>query len=304
MARPKHLKSLTNNYLKKLQTKGFMKSTLCTYRSTLNHFVTWASEQDITTTKQLTNDVIHEYLLLLRRKGFKVSGRLSTLKGFGQWLHENKQTPNILFSNAEVASYKPTPSQVMTHTEIEQVFAAIDTDSSLGLRDRAILEVLFSSGLRRSELRALKLLDIDVQRGVLFVRQGKNRKDRIVPISDRALYWLNRYIQEIRSKHTCTDTDVFLSRFGHPLSDTAILTLCKKHVKAAGINKRGHPHAFRHAAGTALLEAGASLRHVQAFLGHEDIRTTTIYTQVTARKLREVYRSTHPFEADLPKKPE
>ena len=169
-----------------------------------------------------------------------------------------------------------------------------------------MLEVLFLSGLRKSELMRLRLLDVDAERGVLFVRQGKGRKDRVVPIGDRALHWLDRYIQEARPEH-CPDPDpgnVFLSRLGKPLSATMVHIRCRHWVEAAGVEKRGNPHAWRHASATALLDGGAGLRHVQAFLGHEHVRTTVLYTEVSATKLREVHQATRPFELPEPSEPE
>jgi len=170
------------------------------------------------------------------------------------------------------------------------------------LRDRALLETLYSTGMRRLELANLKLYDLDTERGTLMIRQGKGKKDRVIPIGDRAAAWVEKYVQDGRT-HLVVEPDdgtVFLSNAGEPFSLDHLSDLVRVHVDAAQIGKRGACHLFRHTMATLMLENGADIRYVQAMLGHADLKTTQIYTQVSIRHLKQIHSATHP--AQLPKK--
>lgn len=284
-----------DEYLSSLKDRGLMSSTLVTYRSELQHFVRWAESSQKHTVRRLD---VGSYVLHLREIQYRLHGRVSTLRGFCRWLFSKGHTSINPLEHISLRSQpRSLPSPVITADEVKKVLESIP-ETPLGIRDRAMLEVLFSSGLRRSELMRLTLRDVDVQRGVLFIRQGKGQKDRIVPIGESALYWLDIYIREVRPESS--HPNIFLSREKNPISPAMVLMRCKKWVAEAGITKAGNTHAWRHAAATALLEGGAGLRHVQAFLGHEHIGTTVIYTKVSVKKLREVHRRTHPFEMGNP----
>lgn len=168
----------------------------------------------------------------------------------------------------------------------------------LGLRDRALLETLYSTGIRRSELIHLKLYDIDLRNGSLMVRSGKGQKDRYVPLGSRAIHWLRRYLDELRSAIVIEPDDgtVFLHEFGEPFSKNRLSDLVKKTLRAAGIDRPGAAHLFRHAMATHMLTNGADIRFIQAILGHAQLTTTEIYTHVSIAKLKEVHALTHPAE--------
>ncbi len=161
---------------------------------------------------------------------------------------------------------------------------------------RAILELLYSSGLRRQEVLNLERSDIDRQRRVILVRLGKGKKDRFVPLSERALYWLDKYLTEARPQ-LCDDPQqplLFVSTTGNPLHPNDISSRVRRLMNRAGITKKGSCHLFRHTVATMMLDGGADVRHIQELLGHRNLGTTQIYTHVSIGKLCEVHARTHP----------
>jgi len=188
------------------------------------------------------------------------------------------------------------PKNIFSAREVECVFEVCDIEEPIGLRDRAILEVLYSTGLRRMEMIALKLYDLSLDRGLVLVRQGKGRKDRYVPIGERAIAWLQKYVREARPQLAIEPDDmtVFLTAQGEPFSRDHLSFTVKERVDSAKLGKTGSCHLFRHTMATLMHENGADIRHIQALLGHEDIKTTQIYTQVAIRTLQKVHAATHP----------
>ena len=157
------------------------------------------------------------------------------------------------------------------------------------------METLYSTGMRRLELANLKLYDLDTERGTVTIRQGKGKKDRIIPIGERAAAWIEKYVGESRPKLAVEPDDqtAFLSNAGEPFSLDHLSALVRTHVDAANIGKRGSCHMFRHCLATFMLENGADIR-IQQMLGHTDIKTTQIYTQVSIRQLQRIHAATHP----------
>ena len=192
------------------------------------------------------------------------------------------------------------PKTILTVAEMEQVLAQPNVNDPLGLRDRALMETLYSTAMRRLELANLKLYDLDTERGTVTIRQGKGKKDRIIPIGERAAAWVEKYLRESRPQLVVEPDDhtVFLSNAGEPFSLDHLSDLVRTHVDAANIGKRGACHMFRHVCATLMLENGADIRHIQQMLGHADIKTTQIYTQVTIRQLQRIHAATHPARLD------
>jgi integrase/recombinase XerD len=166
----------------------------------------------------------------------------------------------------------------------------------MGLRDRAILEVFYSTGIRRSELALLRIFDVDSERCTLLVRQGKGKKDRIVPIGERALHWVKRYLDELRPKLVADPDEgvLLLGDAGDALLLARLTDLVRTCVKRAELGKTGSCHLFRHTMATLMLENGADIRFIQQMLGHASLASTQIYTHVSIRKLQEVHAATHP----------
>ena len=173
-----------------------------------------------------------------------------------------------------------------------------DVNTVEGGRDRALLETLYSTGIRRSELCHLRISDIDA-RGVVWVRAGKGQRDRVVPIGPRALAWVEKYRWELRPQLVGADDDgtLFLTGYGEGYRQTHLGNVVKRYLKQAGIEAVGSCHLFRHAMATHMLENGADIRFIQAMLGHRDLNTTEIYTRVSIEKLREIHAATHPGRA-------
>jgi len=164
------------------------------------------------------------------------------------------------------------------------------------LRDRVIMEMFYTTAIRRLELIELQVFDIDYGRNTVFIRQGKGRKDRIVPLGERARAWLDKYRDEARPQlSTARDEGyLFLSVHGGPLTPKRLSGRIKNYVKKAGIDKVGSCHMFRHTAATLMLENGADIRFIQALLGHASLETTQVYTQVGINKLADIHAATHP----------
>ena len=171
-----------------------------------------------------------------------------------------------------------------------------DLSDPAGVRDRAMLEVLYSTGIRRGELANLSLFDLDVERSTLLVRQGKGRKDRMVPIGSRALAWVTRYLTEVRPTLVAEPDDgaMFVSAEGFGFSPDRLTQIARSYVQASGVQKQGACHLFRHTMATLMLEGGADIRYIQAMLGHAELSTTQIYAQVSIRALQAVHAATHP----------
>jgi integrase/recombinase XerD len=166
----------------------------------------------------------------------------------------------------------------------------------LGLRNRAIIEVFYATGIRRIELVNINIRDIDFQRQILTVREGKNKNDRNVPIARRALDWVERYLKEMRPRFAKLSSGeaLFLTEAGQRIKPHKVTDMVTKCIKRSGIDKAGSCHLLRHATGTEMLRHGADIREVQEMLGHSDISSTQIYAHVTINDLNRVYYQTHP----------
>jgi integrase/recombinase XerD len=198
---------------------------------------------------------------------------------------------------------KRLPRPALTAAEAELVLAQPDLSTPAGVRDRAMLEVLYSTGIRRIELAGLAVFDIDHDRHTLLVRQGKGRKDRLIPIGERALVWIDRYHAEARPQWAREPDNgvLFLTANGDGFSLDRLTQLARHYVTMSGVAKQGACHLFRHTLATLMLEGGADLRYVQQMLGHADISTTQIYTHVSIRHLQAIHTATHPAASNKPR---
>jgi integrase/recombinase XerD len=191
------------------------------------------------------------------------------------------------------------PRNILRLEDVERILNAPDTRTCQGLRDRAVLEVFYSTGIRRKELASLGMDDILFERGLLFVCEGKGRKDRYVPIGSRAVKWLSAYLEQVRQqwKGSNDQGKVFLIAQGTPLTYGGVGQMVRAYFRLAGITTRGVCcHALRHSMATHLMENGADIRAVQDILGHESIKSTQIYTHVTQTHAKEVHSRCHPME--------
>ena len=191
---------------------------------------------------------------------------------------------------------------MLSVADVEQIMALPDLCTPLGLRDRAMLELLYATGVRRGELVKLALFDLDLERQALMVREGKGLKDRMIPTGERAVLWCERYLQEARPELAREPDNgvLFLTVTGLSIYDQNLSRLVSSYVRDSGIGKPGSCHLFRHTMATLMLEGGADIRYVQQMLGHANIASTQIYTRVSLRKLRAVHAATHPGAANEP----
>jgi integrase/recombinase XerD len=207
----------------------------------------------------------------------------------------------LLRSPAEdlvIPSASPLPRAALSEQQAARLMEAPQQQTSTGQRDRAILETLYGMGLRRGECARLDVADVDLAAGTLLVRDGKGRKDRMVPVPGRAAAALVIYLRDVRPELVVDPSEpaLFLTAWwGHRLSDVSVSYLLRRHAQAAGIAKV-HPHVLRHACATHLLRGGADVRHVQAILGHKKLETTALYTRVVIQDLRAVVARSHPRE--------
>ena len=188
------------------------------------------------------------------------------------------------------------PRGVLTAREAEAILALPDIREPVGLRDRTLLEVFYATGIRRAELMRLGAFDVDFERLTLLVRQGKGRKDRMIPVGERAAAWVEKYLSDARPDLVlgADDGTMFLTTAGDPFTPNRLTQLVRGYVDRADIGKRGSCLLLRHTMATLMLEGGADIRYIQAILGHVSLETTQIYTQVSVRTLMKVHSATHP----------
>jgi integrase/recombinase XerD len=190
---------------------------------------------------------------------------------------------------------KRIPQTLLSRDDVALILNQPDLKTPDGIRDRAILELFYSTGIRRMELLNLRVQDVDTRQRVLYVREGKGAKDRLLPLSEAAGNWLEKYLHEIRPQLVLTASEeiLFLTDYGEPYSGGVLGRMIKKRLQQAGIEGQGGCHLFRHACATHMLENGADIRFIQALLGHEDLSSTQIYTHVVIEKLRAVHAATY-----------
>jgi len=288
-------------------SRNYSKGTTAARTDHLKRFIRWCLERSLDRPQDITRPILDRYRRYLyhyrKESGEPLSfatqqQRLLPLRAFFKWLARE----NLILSNPASELELPRvhrrlPAHILSREDIERVMAQTSLHGELGVRDRAMLETLYSSGIRRFELAALKLYDLDLRNGTLFVR-GKGERDRYVPLGSHAIQWLRRYIEEVRPELVIEPDQgyLFLHEFGEPFEKNRLSDLVKKYLRTAGIEKPGSCHLFRHAMATQMLENGADIRFIQAILGHAQLTTTEIYTHVTIAKLKEVHALTHPAE--------
>jgi integrase/recombinase XerD len=293
-------------YLEWLQVHNYAAPTVQNRQSYLGVFVAWCSERGLATPREITKPILERYQrsLYIHRKGngepltFRAQhARLIPVRAFFKWLARQNYLLYNPASELELPRLEHRlPKHVLTKSEVEQVLAQPDTSEPMGLRDRAILEVFYSTGMRRSELMNLGVFDLDRERGTVMIRQGKGKKDRMIPIGARAIAWIDRYQSQVRPDLVIErgNTTLFLTQAGESFTPDRLTQLVRGYVNAADTGKSGSCHLFRHTMATLMLENGADIRYIQAMLGHAELSTTQIYTQVSIRKLKEIHSATHP----------
>jgi integrase/recombinase XerD len=290
---------------------GYSPRTIENRQRMLAHLVIWLDERGVTRPAEVTRPMLERYQRWLfhyrKRDGEPLSfrsqsQRLLPVRAFFKWAARQHHVLHNPASEIELPKVeRRLPKPALTAGEAELVLAMPDLSTPAGVRDRAMLEVLYSTGIRRGELANLAVFDVDVDRRTLLVRQGKGRKDRLIPIGERALAWIDRYLHETRVQWAREPDDgtLFITVDGTRFSLDRLTQLARDYVVASGVNKQGACHLFRHTLATLMLEGGADIRYVQQMLGHADISTTQIYTQVSIRHLQAIHAATHPAASNV-----
>ncbi len=304
---PRGFGVLVPAFLDWMRVKGYSERTVGNRETYLRYIVEWCAERGITQPAEVTKAVLERYQRWLYHYRNEKTGqpmsfrsqhvRLIPIRAFFRWCARNNHTLYNPASELELPRMeKRLLKHILSASEADTVLNGVNITTAFGLRDRAILEVFYSTGMRRMELVNLKLQDLDIERGTVMVRQGKGKKDRMIPIGDRALAWIDRYVIEARPGLAVEPDDgtLFLSNLGEPFSPGRLTQMVREYIDAAGIGKRGSCHLFRHTMATLMLEGGADIRFIQQMLGHAELSTTQIYTQVSIRKLKEIHTATHP----------
>ncbi len=302
---PDSLSAWIRRYLQHLETQHRSVADQRTRRSRLAHFHGWCAERGIETPQAVTHAHVarfQRHLFLYRKANgapMAVNGQriaLFTVEMFFRWLVRQKVVTSNPAADLELPRRTDDLREPLTLEEMETVLALPDIDTAEGLRDRACLELFYATGIRRVELTNLHQSDLDRTRGTLHVRLGKGKKDRFVPIGERALAWVTKYEREARPELLSDPSErhLFLNQYGNPLSPDGLSWRVRDYFKQAGIKKRGACHLFRHTMATAMLDNGADIRHVQEILGHGQITSTQRYTHVSIARLHAVHAATHP----------
>ncbi|HFE64668.1 MAG TPA: site-specific tyrosine recombinase XerD [Caldithrix sp.] len=279
--------------------KALANNTLFAYRNDISRYIRYLKEKKIRRVEDISQLFLQDFIGQLYDVGLSGSSlarNFSALRGFHKYLIANGMTEHDPTELLETPRLKRKLPSVLSVQEVIRIIEQPDTEQPLGIRDRAMLEVLYGCGLRVSELLGLKLDNLYLKEEFIRVR-GKGSKERFVPIGREAIHRLQVYLG--RTRPLLTDSvhsrnTVFLNRRGRPMSRMGFWKILRKYVLLANISAEVHPHTFRHCFATHLLDNGADLRSVQELLGHEDISTTQIYTHVTRQKLAKVFKEFHP----------
>lgn len=276
--------------------KGLSEHSLDNYRRDLRQLALWLQEQG-GALLQCQRYQLLEFLAARHEQGVSarsVARQLSAIKSFYRWLKREariSEDPALLIERPKTG--RPLP-KTLTETDVEALLLAPDLGSPLGLRDRAMLEVLYATGLRVTELVTLTQSQVNGRQGLVRVI-GKGDKERLVPLGEEALHWLLRYVREGRPLLLGNDQELlFPSQRGTCMTRQTFWHRIKQLAKVAGVQKSLSPHTLRHAFATHLLNHGADLRVVQLLLGHSDLSTTQIYTHVAQQRLQDLYQKHHP----------
>lgn len=282
--------------------RGLSENTLSAYRTDLKNFVSWLAKKSTTQlSEKLVNadrQLIMRYLAELEKQAISSRSRarlLSSLRRFYAYLLREKMIeidPVALIDSPKLGRSLP---KTLTEEDVEALLMAPDTSTFLGLRDRVLLEVLYATGLRVSELVELQLNQVNLKQGVIRVT-GKGNKERLVPLGEQAIAWLTKYLSNTRAdllKGQISDA-LFVTKRGGAMTRQAFWYLVKRYATIANIESTMSPHTLRHAFATHLLNHGADLRVVQMLLGHSDLSTTQIYTHVAKARLKSLHEHHHP----------
>jgi integrase/recombinase XerD len=303
---PESLYNHHRRFLAYMEEKHYSSETVITRERHLRWFLIWCDERGITKPSEVDRTLLERYqrhLFYYRKANGEPLAmasqhlRLIPVGLWFKWMAKRGLIPMNPATEMELPKLGlRLPKTILTEKEVEVVLDVPDTTTTIGLRDRAILETFYSSAMRRAELIGLHRWEIDFERGVVTIRSGKGDKDRVVPIGDRALAWITAYLERSRPRllKGTDDGTVFLTNRGKAFSLVRLTGMVETYINKSGIGKRGSCHLFRHAAATLMLDHGADIRAIQEILGHSELKSTQRYTQVSIARLKAVHTATHP----------
>ena len=296
---------LIPSYLKHLQSLGRSPYTIRKIKFGLRAFIRFLEGEKIYRIDELTSDVMEEYqqetAFRLTAKGTLLSLRtqgdlLCAAKGFTRYLKDKDYLISDPGDSIKLPKQpKRLPKAILGTKEIKKLIAAPDTRTNRGYRNRIILEILYDTGIRRLELRDIKLTDLDLNGGYILIH-GKGNKERVVPLSKRVCDLIRNYILAVRSSFINGDDPgyLILNRWGQRMDPNGVWAVVKRCVRLANLKKNITTHTLRHTCATHMLRNGAPVRHLQEMLGHESLESTQIYTHVTINDLKEIHAKYHP----------
>lgn len=280
--------------------KGLSPNSISSYKRDLVQYLNFITDEKINDLNSIDRYTILSFLQKQKENGKSdnsIIRMVSSLRKFHQYLKQEKFTETDPMLLVDTPKKSQTLPKVMSMNEVERLLEVSDTSKPLGLRDRTMLEVMYATGVRITELISLRLDELHLPMSMIQTK-GKGDKERIIPIGDTAIYWVKQYLRFSRPKLSMKNSEdepyVFLNNQGKKLSRQGVWKKIKKLVKEAHIKSYVTPHTLRHSFATHLLENGADLRIVQELLGHSDISTTQIYTHITKHRLKNVYNEYHP----------
>lgn len=280
--------------------RKYSQHTVDNYMRDIDEFIQFLSSEEIMTFNEVTNELARYYMTYLFKNKYAkstIARKISSLRSMFKYFMRESIIDENPFSIVTVPKQEKKLPKVVYIEELRNIFTSIDNRTILGQRNYAILEMLYGTGVRVSELCGLKINDIDKSNNVFLIR-GKGNKERMIPISNYVKDALDNYIDNVRNvliNKSKSDTDiVFLNNLGKPLTARGVRVIINKIVNDSAEKLHVSPHMLRHSFATHLLDSGADLRSVQELLGHEQLSTTQIYTHVSKEKLRSVYMDAHP----------
>ena len=302
---PNGLFQWMQRYLTHIRATGYTSQTQWDYEHGLRSFIGWCDQRNLKRPRQVRRPELEQYLLFLqnyrKRDGqplhwLSKQCKLIPLRSFFRWLAQSHHLKeNIALDLSLGRSPVRVQAATLKPAELACLLAQPDVGSANGIRDRAMLETLFSTGIRRMELAALRIEDVDLRAATLFVHQGKCGKDRLIPVGPSALQWIERYVRKVRPLLApSAENTLFLTREGAPFNLAWLGTVIGGYVRKAFPHRRGACHLLRHTMATLMLEDGADIRYIQAMLGHAELSTTQIYTRVSIEKLQAAHARTAP----------
>ncbi|RZP21423.1 MAG: tyrosine recombinase XerD [Burkholderiaceae bacterium] len=275
---------------------GLSRNTILAYRADVIDFNFWLKEKDVAIS-EVCESLISDYFVYVKKtlKTSTLNRKISAIKKFYLWMNRERHISTNPSSGLKGLKFNQKLAYVLNESQLSNLFSIPNTETSNGLRDRTILELMYASGLRVSELVGLKYTDCLLSEKAVLV-SGKGRKERVVPFGDETVFWIEKYLSSSRPKllKNKSSNFFFVGKGGESLSRQFIWKLVRKLGAQIGLENYCTPHTFRHTFATHLLNNGADLRAIQLLLGHADISTTQIYTKIALDNLKQIYAKHHP----------